>query len=212
VANRRPEASCATARSEQPAAHRWAAASMWMTTSPSPDQEKGRRLIHAVMGTDVRAVPTYGLVLDVPGPRVPRCSTKPRPRCSGHSGKGSGLTTTSSASSETSRSSIRSSDPRSAGSRTRNFDGGSLFARPRPSGRLLTPRQSHVHRETRPATWSGLGAESFEGTLSGAWRSSLKCGDGRSSCAAAPAASARSSCRRPCRGTSASPGRSRCPW
>lgn len=30
-----------------------------------PDQEQGRRLIHAMMGTGVRAVPTHGLVLDV---------------------------------------------------------------------------------------------------------------------------------------------------
>lgn len=33
-----------------------------------PDQEQGRRLIHAMMGTGVRAVPTYGLVLDVSRP------------------------------------------------------------------------------------------------------------------------------------------------
>ena len=33
-----------------------------------PDQGQGRRLIHAMMGTGVRAVPTYGLVLDVSRP------------------------------------------------------------------------------------------------------------------------------------------------
>ena len=33
-----------------------------------PDKEQGRRLIHAMMGTGVRAVPTYGLVLDVSRP------------------------------------------------------------------------------------------------------------------------------------------------
>jgi hypothetical protein len=33
-----------------------------------PDQEQGRRLIHAMMGTGVRAVPTYGLVLNVSRP------------------------------------------------------------------------------------------------------------------------------------------------
>jgi hypothetical protein len=60
-------------------------------------------------------------------------------------------------SSETSRSSIRSSDPRSAGSRTRDFDGGSLFARPRSSGRAIYPQAEPRAPRNAPSHLVGAG-------------------------------------------------------